>query len=89
MHLLQRVELDPVKNTVCAKLPFIEDPVANLKPNRFVAERVFKTQLEFIRKNPSMREDTVKSHQKLVDRGHVAEESELPKARLEAKGQPR
>jgi hypothetical protein len=78
------VELDPVKNTVWAKLPFIEDPVANLKPNRFVAERVFKTQLELIRKNPSMREDTVKSHQKLVDRGHVAEESELPKAHLEA-----
>ncbi len=32
------VELDPVKNTVWAKLPLIEDPVANLKPNRFVAE---------------------------------------------------
>jgi hypothetical protein len=31
-----------------------------------------------------MREDTVKSHQKLVDRGHVAEESELLKAHLEA-----
>ncbi len=62
------MELDPVKNTVWAKLPFIEDPAANLKPNRFVAERVFKTQLELIRKNPSMREDTVKSHQKLVDR---------------------
>ncbi len=78
------MELDPVKNTVWAKLPFIEDPVANLKPNRFVAKRVFKTQLELIRKNPSMREDMVKSHQKLVDRGHVAEESELPKAHLEA-----
>jgi hypothetical protein len=73
------MELDPVKNTVWVKLPFI----ANLKPNRFVAERVFKTQLELTRKNPSLREDTVKSHQKLVDRGHVAEESELPKAYLE------
>jgi hypothetical protein len=69
---------------VWAKLPFIEDPVTNLKPNRFVAERVFKTQLELFRKNPSMRENTVKSHQKLVDRGHVAEESKLPKALLEA-----
>ncbi len=35
------MELDPVKNTVWVKLPFIEDLVANLKPNRFVAERVF------------------------------------------------
>ncbi len=31
-----------------------------------------------------MREETVKSHQKLVDRRHVTEESELPKAYLEA-----
>ncbi len=31
-----------------------------------------------------MREDTVKLHQKLVDRGHVPEESELPKAHVEA-----
>jgi hypothetical protein len=31
-----------------------------------------------------MREDTVKSHRKLMDRGHVAEESELPKAHLKA-----
>jgi hypothetical protein len=73
------MELDHVKNTVWVKLPFI----AHLKPNRFVAEQVFKTQLELTLKNPSLREDTVKSHQKLVDRGHVAEESELSKSYLE------
>ncbi len=45
------VELDQVKDIICAKLPFVEDPVANLKPNRFVAEKVLKTQLELFRKH--------------------------------------
>jgi hypothetical protein len=40
------VELDPVKDIIWAKLPFVEDPVPNLKPNRFIAEKVLKTQLE-------------------------------------------
>jgi hypothetical protein len=61
----------------------VEDPVVNLRPNRFIAEKVLQSQLELVRKNPSMREDTVKSHQKLVDKGHVCEESELPKEHLE------
>jgi hypothetical protein len=77
------VELDPMKDVIWAKLPFIEDPVTSLKPNRFVAEKVLKTQLELFRKNPSMREDTVNSHQKLVDRGHVSSEDELPADKLE------
>jgi hypothetical protein len=38
----QSVELDADSNTLWAKLPFIEDPVTALKPNRFVAERVLK-----------------------------------------------
>jgi hypothetical protein len=78
------VEIDPMKDIIWAKLPFVEDPVANLKPNRFVAEKVLKTQLELFRKNPNMREDTVRSHQKLVDRGHVCTEEELPESHLEA-----
>ncbi len=39
------VELDPVKDIIWAKLPFVEDPVPNLKPNS-IAEKVLKTQLE-------------------------------------------
>jgi len=73
------VELDPVKNVVWAKLPFIEDPVANLQPNRFVAEKVLKTQLEIFKKNPGMRESALKSHQKLADKGHVVAEEDLTK----------
>ena len=73
------VELDPVKNVVWAKLPFIEDPVTNLKPNRFVAEKVLKTQLEIFKKSPGMRESALKSHKKLADKGHVVAEVDVDK----------
>jgi hypothetical protein len=59
------VELDPANNTLWAKLPFVVDPVVALKPNRFVAERVLKSQMALFEKRPGMREDAVKSHQKL------------------------
>ena len=72
------VELDVGNNMLWAALPFIEDPVANLRPNRFVAEKVLQSQLRLFEKNPGMREDTVKSHQKLMDRGHVMAEADLP-----------
>ena len=72
----QSVELDPEKNILWAKLPFILDPVAMLRPNRFIAEKVLKSQLQMFDKNPGMRLDAVKSHQKLVDRGHVMSEQE-------------
>jgi hypothetical protein len=32
------VEIDPMKDIIWAKLPFVEDPVANLKPNRCCRE---------------------------------------------------
>ncbi len=45
------VELYQGKDIIWARLPFVEDPVANLKPNRFDAEQVLKTQLELFRKH--------------------------------------
>ena len=39
------VQLDVDNSILWASLPFIEDPVANLRPNRFVAEKVLKSQL--------------------------------------------
>jgi hypothetical protein len=72
------VELDPNSNTLWATLPFIDDPVIKLQPNRFIAEKVFQSQLNLFRKNPTMREDTVKSHAKLLSRGHVIAEPDLP-----------
>lgn len=70
--------------TVWATLPFVEDPTVCLKPNRFVAEKVLKLHLS--KKNPSLREDTLRSHQKLVDRGHVIVEKDLPAEYKEVHG---
>jgi hypothetical protein len=75
----QSVELDADSNTLWAMLPFIEDPVTALKPNRFIAEKVLKSQLAMFDKKPGMREDAVKSHQKLLDRGHVMAAKDLPR----------
>jgi hypothetical protein len=46
------------------------DPVANLKENPFIAEKVLKTHMALFEKNPAARQDTLKSHQKLLDRSH-------------------
>ena len=71
------VELDVAKKELRALLPFIEDPSTSLTPNKYIAEKVLKTQLALFSKRPDMREDTVRSHDKLVLRGHVKKEAEL------------
>lgn len=71
------VELDVKNRRLIASLPFIEDPASALKPNRFVAESIFRSQLALFKKRPDMRADTVKSHEKLVSRGYVKPEHEL------------
>ena len=73
------VELDVENKRLVAKLPFIENPATALKPNRFVAESVLRSQLALFRKKPEMREDTVRSHDKLVTRGYVKADHELTK----------
>jgi hypothetical protein len=65
------VQLDPRDHLVWACLPFTLEPVEHPKENRFIAEKVLKTQMALFEKNPSAREDTLKSHQNLLDRGHV------------------
>jgi hypothetical protein len=77
------VQLDPRDHLVWARLPFTLEPVEHLKENRFIAEKVLKTQMALFEKNPSAREDTLKSHQNLLDRGHVMWEEELPKNHIE------
>jgi hypothetical protein len=82
----ESIELDLASQTVWAKLPFVEDPAEKLRPNRFVAEKVLKAQLEMFRKNPTMREDALKSHQKLEERGYVLVEDDLPDSYKQAIG---
>ena len=66
------VTLDVENSSLVAKLPFIEDPNLKLKPNRYVAEKILESQLKIINKSDQMKEDTLKSHNKLADRGYVA-----------------
>jgi hypothetical protein len=73
------VELDPVKNIVWAKLPFIW---LQIQRQTYFCLSEFSRHTAGVNSEKSQHE--VKSHQKLVHRGHVAEESELPKAHLEA-----
>ena len=58
----ESIQLDAGTNNLWATLPFVEDPVTSLKPNRFVAEKVLRAQLQLFTRNPGMREDTLKSH---------------------------
>jgi hypothetical protein len=43
------VQLDPRDHLVWAHLPFVLDPVEHLKENRFIAEKVLKTQMALFR----------------------------------------
>ena len=78
------VELDVLNKKLVASLPFIENPSIALKPNRFVAESVLRSQLALFKKKPEMREDTVKSHDKLVTRGYVKADHQLTAAECTA-----
>ncbi|MBM3938553.1 MAG: hypothetical protein FJ333_07870, partial [Sphingomonadales bacterium] len=71
------VELKMEDNAVVAFLPFVEDPAIVLKPNRHIAEQILKSQLNLFKKRPELREDTVRSHEKLVKWSYVKTELEL------------
>ena len=78
-HLIEScVSLDVENRVVIAKLPFIQDPAEKLRPNRRIAEKVFQTQMRLIKRNPEMREDVMKSHEKLAAKGHVVAVKDLP-----------
>ena len=65
------VKLIPEEGKLEACLPFVEDPIETLKSNRYVAEKILQSQLKVYSKYPEMREDTLKSHDKLLLKGHV------------------
>ena len=72
------VELDAENHILWAALPFVENPVEKLKPNRYIAEKILQSQQRLFSRDPGMREDAVKSHQKLLDRGYVCSSQSLP-----------
>ena len=65
------VELD-VKERVCtASLPFIQDPILKLAPNKHNAVKVYNQQLRKLTKSPNDREEVLKSENKLQSLGFV------------------
>ena len=74
------MELLIAEKKLIASLPFTIDPIIHLKPNRFIAEKVFRTQLDLFSKRPDMKEDTVRSHDKLLQRGYVKKQADLSAA---------
>lgn len=65
------VSLIPEERRLVARLPFIQDPVKVLTPNRYIAEKVLDSQLRLVSKHPEMLSDTIKSHNKLRLKGYV------------------
>ena len=60
-------------------LPFMEDPVVALAPNRYIAEKVFNAQMKTVEKRPEIKPDVIKALNKLRDRGFVINIKDVPK----------
>ena len=72
------VEFNHEKKRLETSLPFILDPVTHLAPNRYIALKVIKSQLEKVKKNPGTKDDILAAHNKLLDKGHVCAVDDLP-----------
>ena len=73
----QSVRYDRQQKKLIAELPFLVDPVVNLKPNLGVAKKVFASQLRKAEKSERVREGIVASHKKLADKGFVVRVDDL------------
>ena len=71
------VTLNPRERRLEARLPFIQDPLISLTPNQGIAEKILESQLRLVARNPEMKADTISSHNKLRDKGHVIPYSDL------------
>ena len=72
------VKLDKENRKLFTKLPFVKDPEVNLTNNRRIAEKILQTQIKLIEKNPGMRAEVDKAHQKLQSKGYVIPLTNLP-----------
>ena len=77
-HLESCVRFNPDTMKMEARLPFKQDPVSALPNNKFQAEKMLKSQLRSIAKRPGCKDDVLRAHNKLRDKGHVVAISDLP-----------
>ena len=77
--LIERcIKLNIKEKRLETSLPFIMDPEKNLAPNKHRAMMMLKSQLGKVKRNPAIREDVLKAHNKLLDKGHVCAIRDLP-----------
>lgn len=74
------VKYNEDKGRLEGSLPFVEDPVTALADNRRIAEKIFDSQMRTIEKKPEIRQDIIKSLDKLRSRGFIISESEVTEA---------
>lgn len=58
-------------------LPFLTDPVENLRPNFHIAKKILESQMRLLERNPEMKEDVLAAFHKLMDRGYVCRTEDL------------
>ena len=73
----QSVSVDVSRGTTEAKLPFIENPVRKLAPNKDKAVAIYNSQIKRLSKYPKDKEDAIRSEAKLQELGHVEYVSNL------------
>ena len=73
----QSVEYDFESKRLLATLPFVQDPVENLEPNRHIAQKILEGQLRKVNKQPEVKAQVLASHDKLVNHGHSVKFDEL------------
>ena len=76
--IVKSLRLEVNTKKIWAELPFVKDPTTSLKPNRYLAEKIFDRQMKAIEKNPEMKDDILKSHAKLEDKGFVIKWTDIP-----------
>ena len=71
------VWLEPEKNRLVCRLPFIKDPTGALADNRHQAEKIFASQMRTFAKNQEMKLAVIAAHDKLLSKGHVVAVEDL------------
>ena len=73
----QSVKFKPEEQRIVATLPFIADPVKELKSNKSRALKVLESQLRKLQRDPDARQQVIESHEKLASRGYSCDIDEL------------
>ena len=72
------VTYDPQLKVVMTELPFIHDPATHLTENKNVAAKILESQIKIAAKDEGVKDEILKSFNKLVENGHLIRIDDLP-----------